>query len=60
MSKKIILAIILGFAVGFVFIILGSIGLGFGLRLKETTQEEGTTCQGNNTGTGHDMLMLMC
>ena len=50
MNKKIILAIILGFAVGFFLIILGSIGLWLGLRLRETTPEE-VTGQGNNTGT---------
>ena len=49
MNKKILLAIILGFAVGFFLIILGSISLVLGLKGKETSPEG--TGQGNNTGT---------
>ena len=37
MNKKIILA----FAVGFLLIILGSIGIWLGLRLRETTPDNG-------------------
>ena len=58
MKKRIILAIIFAFTIGFLSILLASFGLWVGLKGRETTPEEGTKGQGNNTGTGHDMLIV--